>query len=1167
MSKRVEVVFCFLICVLLHVMVPVYGADQDCERDDCENAAPYVLRIINSGESKPRSSNETREGRQDNRRSDVTLTRKVPIPKAQQESASGIFGSGGTVWLSKDPTSLDRILQIKAPASVALAQNTVTAPIEFSVKTNYPHFIERLDILIWSAEATQATRPLKVLSLPKVVGEQQYYWNGQLASIALEPGVQLQYAIRATDEQGRIDQSERSMLRFIEEQLKQQAELAVAELSVVDEAASTDGEYVELYRQSIPIQGSKVRLLGQDLNSVERVTINGQSVVIAEDGRIGREYLLPAGEHKFEVVIENRDGEVLEKQLKIDLDTDYFFMVALADVTVGDNHVGGYLEPLAADKQHFGGDIFVDGRLAFYLKGKVRGKYLITAQMDTGTEDVDRLFSDFHRKDAQSIFRRLDPDQYYPVYGDDSTLIDDTDSQGKLYVRIDWDRSRILWGNYNTNFTGTEYAPFNRSLYGAQLLHRSTKDTSLGDAKHSLNVFASKAQSLFRHNEFLGTGGSLYYLRDTDIVIGSEKVWVEVRQTGTSRVLQKVALVRGRDYDIDDFQGRLILRRPLLGVAAQAGPSIIRDEPLAGNQTVLVVDYEYVPQNLDFNDSSVGVRAKKWIDDHVGIGATWALENRPENDYEIRGTDVTIKKSEQTYIKGEYAESESSQTSGSFISTDGGLSFTPFASNNTQTTGNAFGIEARASLQDYFPNTKPFEFGLWAKRQQAGFSTANTDVGVHTTDIGLEAVSRPSDSFALFARANRLERKGLTIESSIAGQVDYIYSDKITVSGELKGNRDENLVANAQGESLLIASRVSVDANSRLNVYGQQQATIMHSGTQSRNNATTLGATYSANDNIKINGEVSEGDRGSSALIGTEVGFTDTYSAYTNFTYSFDSDRVKKNSFVVGQRKKLSSQLKVYSEHQFSDEDSRAGYAHTVGLDQKFSKHTTGSLSAQKASIENDDGSTIDRNTVSVGLGFQKDYVRFNSKLEYRWDESAMVDSRQWVATNRFEYRKSPSLRWQGKFNASITDDKFDDDDARFVEAGIGFALRPVTNDRLNMLGRITYLNDLQPLSQSSQTDQRSLISSIEGLYDVTRLASARVRYRAKFGVDATAAYHWLHSRASQGNRQGALFTIGRRVGDNLTFSVGYNFTSFDDNLANDSYDVKGWFVNLIGTY
>jgi len=195
--------------------------------------------------------------------------------------------------------------------------------------------------------------------------------------------MQLQYAVRAFDEQGHIDQSRRSILHFVETDSKTETKSVVSGISVVDEADETDGIYTELHLQSIPIQGSKVRLLGQDLKSSSRVMVNKQPVKVDKDGRFGQEFLLPAGEHEFDVVIENDDGELLEKQLNIDLDPNYFFMVALADVTAGENHVSGSLEPLATDKHHFGGDIFVDGRLAFYLKGKVRGKYLITAQMDT----------------------------------------------------------------------------------------------------------------------------------------------------------------------------------------------------------------------------------------------------------------------------------------------------------------------------------------------------------------------------------------------------------------------------------------------------------------------------------------------------------------------------------------------------------------------------------------------------------------------------------------------------------------------------------------------------------------------------------------------------------------------------------------------------------------
>ena len=75
------------------------------------------------------------------------------------------------------------------------------------------------------------------------------------------------------------------------------------------------------------------------------------------------------------------------------------------------------------------------------------------------------------------------------------------------------------------------------------------------------------------------------------------------------------------------------------------------------------------------------------------------------------------------------------------------------------------------------------------------------------------------------------------------------------------------------------------------------------------------------------------------------------------------------------------------------------------------------------------------------------------------------------------------------------------------------------------------------------------------------------MRYKAHFGVDGLVSYQWLNSDATDSLRQGALLSLGYYIGRNMQFSVGYNFTSFDDNLANDDYDAGGWFFNLVGKY
>src|SRR5690606_30160982 len=195
------------------------------------------------------------------------------------------------------------------------------------------------------------------------------------------------------------------------------------------------------------------------------------------------------------------------------------FAVGLADLPLSGGDVSGSIEPLAGDV-HYEKDLVVDGRLAFYLKGKVKGKYLVTAQADTREREVGELFDGFWDADPQDIFRRLDPDQYYPVYGDDSTTYRDVDTMGRLYVRVDWDKSQALWGNFDTGISGTEYGQYVRSLYGGALSWRSRRSTEQGEAGSEFRAFGSKAQTAPGHSEFLGTGGSLYYLKHTDVMPG-----------------------------------------------------------------------------------------------------------------------------------------------------------------------------------------------------------------------------------------------------------------------------------------------------------------------------------------------------------------------------------------------------------------------------------------------------------------------------------------------------------------------------------------------------------------------------------------------------------------------------------------------------------------------
>lgn len=101
----------------------------------------------------------------------------------------------------------------------------------------------------------------------------------------------------------------------------------------------------------------------------------------------------------------------------------------------------------------------VAGRVALFAKGAIKGEYLLTAAIDT-----DKITS-------QKLFRDIDPNAYYPVYGDASSKLYDAQSADRLYVRVDKNKSYLLYGDFNTATadTANKLSIYSRALTGAKV--------------------------------------------------------------------------------------------------------------------------------------------------------------------------------------------------------------------------------------------------------------------------------------------------------------------------------------------------------------------------------------------------------------------------------------------------------------------------------------------------------------------------------------------------------------------------------------------------------------------------------------------------------------------------------------------------------------------------
>ena len=564
-------------------------------------------------------------------------------------------------------------------------------------------------------------------------------------------------------------------------------------------------------------------------------------------------------------------SETYSKHIKVG--DDYLFFVAMGDAKIGHTFNRGNIEPVEHDDK-FKEGFWSEGKLAYYLKGKIKGKYLITSSFDS-------------ERKKKELFKNLDPDKYYPVYGDESSInYNATDTQGMLYLLIEWDKSSAIWGNYNTAFTDTEFAQFSRSLYGGKVHLETVAATRFGEPNAKLVLFKASAQQKAAHNEFTGTGGSLYYLKHKDVIEGSDKVRIEVRDKITGLVLAKDEMQEGADYEIDYSNGRITFWRPISQISESN--SIISTHLLDGNPVYVVADYEYEVMD-EYDQGTVGGRVQKSITDYVSVGGTYVKEEQAENDYELKGTDATIHLGKDIQITAEYAESESEAT-GSFISTDGGLSFTELPTDQ-HAQGKAYGVKGDAHL---FGD----KLGLSAyyKKIEKGFSTSGTSsqqgkeltgFGATYDPTGKTSLTVSHDIQELLADGNPQTRLqvGATRTETTSAQITHdMATDKLKLTAEMRHQkvteRKEEFDSETNTEEDVLAVKADYKLTDNIDVFLEQQATLKGED----NNQTTGGMEVEVFDWLSLRGAETVGTKGNATSVGATANVQDRLSISADYT-------------------------------------------------------------------------------------------------------------------------------------------------------------------------------------------------------------------------------------------------------------------------------------------
>lgn len=884
------------------------------------------------------------------------------------------------------------------------------------------------------------------------------------------------------------------------------------------------------------------------------------------------------------------------------LRSDKFDPKAIVPVREND----GFEEELKGFSKDFnGGRGRVGARAAMYLKGKVKGDYLLTLAYDSDKDTNKQLFES------------IDPNAFYPVYGDSSVKIKDAQSTGKLYVRLDKNRNYLLWGDYSTQDPNParRLSQYNRTLPGLRAHYEE------GNAV--VNAFV--AQESFKQvvDEFPARGVSgPYSVSNPNGIKGTERVEIIVRRRDqTSVILKATPLNRESDYEFEPFNGQILFRSPVPSVDDQLNPVSIR------------VSYEVEQGGKRY--LIYGADAQFKMSDRLTLGAAVARDENPVTGQTVVGANLVLKLSKNTEVIAEVARSKS------FVNTDAN----GFNTNNSanfvgkigEVDGNAVRVELRHADERLRGNA-------YVQRADDDFNNTSSGLTGGKQELGASATYKATDKVTLTAEGKRSEDRILgsqDIAASVA--VDLKMSERLTVGGGVR-RVEQNAISAAQqtvnnclttsntytgvvagyntGYGISQVGNQQIDPATGLPVICNTAINPVAAPAQALDRTSVFArAGYKATDKLMLDGElqnITGTDPATTAKLGLRYAATKTVdltgeiqrelgSGSTNNLYRLGADwRVAEKTrvysryeyahtyganyglgvgplsrvFALGIDTQYMQDGSLYSEYRLNDSGSGKTIQNAIGLRNGW--HVAEGLRLQ-TSAEHINSTAGDSTALSLGVEYTASPLwKGSSRIQWRGDQ----DNTNWLFTASAARKIDRNWTLLAREYFNLVDPKNGAAETRQNRFQIGFAYRPVDNNKFDALGLIETKSD-----QSASVDSDTQIISLRTNYHPSRpwWISSRFAYKrvnelllgtvndsyhaALLGARVT---YDITNRWSIGGITTVLVgkggakqyaygvEVGYTVMDNLIVGLGYNWRGFrDDDLTGSDYTNRGWVLNV----
>ncbi len=864
-----------------------------------------------------------------------------------------------------------------------------------------------------------------------------------------------------------------------------------------------------------------------------------------EDGKVSFDLRSPA-EASVAKITASWGSVSAEKEIEFTTPIEPLMLVGSANGTLSSLHTGGTLSDssfsLLQNANTMSDGIHTDGRLAFYGRGSVWSNYLLTASYDNQRMPQDRLFKD------------LDPDILYSVYGDNSNVDYTAQTSSPLYVKLERNRSYLMFGDFNTSFTLNELARYDRSFTGVKAHYETKTD--------NVDAFGTVTNRKVVQLDIRGEGISgFYFLNNSNVVQGSEKVRIEVRDKLHSEVvLSRTDKTRINDYEIDYVQGTLFFTQPV--------PSIDN----AGNPVYIVVSYE---SQSGLPDSYVaGAQGEKEVAKGLTVGASAVTEQQDPKNYTLLGanTGYTIGKSLKAL--GEIAQGQDATQHGAAWDVE--LDGSPIEQLN---------------LKSYY------------RKVEAGFLNPTIGSGGLSDGLGGTSTERYGigGSLSPFASTKLVsdyyhsidQSDGATVTTnSVSGGIEQTFAKIVNSSLKIENAQYESVSTDTLPEdkrqSTLIDAKTDVKATSRLTLTGEYVDNISSSSQDAiQPSVGTLGVDYRILDPVTLSLEekIYQG-AGNSSVVGlsSSVGFGTTVTG-----------KYEIGNGISGRRNEASIGLKNTTKLT-DDLTSELTYERTKELDQNVLETSTPDHNAFSAGFEYlpkaSYKATIKGEIASDGQSNKRD-LTFGGDLRLARDFT-LLDKLTYYEEVRSQAQDPSNSFVGGTLTADPANEigtGLSDGILKTFHNTIGIAYRPVAWDWLNAIGKFEQKMDYNGMVSPETYDDASIVS-LHTFVEPFRRLEMGLKYALKiddetsYGLnaktltdfyllhaeydlnwhsfDVAGEYRILNQREAADAKIGYSAEVGYVLLQNVHIAVGYNFIGNKDvDLIDYTYWSKGPYITM----